>query len=189
MKQMLSTLIVILLIIASLIVLFSDNVKIFDISSKKVFLKSIGNVDRTELEEVKSVIEKYTDYECIITNENLTIKSEVINASYLNQQVSRTKHYMYAKEFPIDVYISDKKLKHNNISSLGVCFGNTIFVYKNRYLKSTILHELLHNYGLDHCEEDCVMSTKPTNDWDEKNDKPIFCKHHHHQVKSKLKNY
>ena len=77
---------------------------------------------------------------------------------------------------PITIYVTDTELVDQNERISGICYGNSIYIHSTIYTNQTITHELLHSFGLDHCENrGCIMSINNRDRWNNQTDMPIFC--------------
>lgn len=127
--------------------------------SQIIYISALGNVDESDLEFASSVIQDFygfevtilpqTDIDPYILNSDGTIHS-VKACSKLDRDV-RT------------VYITEELLYDNRgVLLRGTTSGdnNTIIVRgETRFLRETLIHEIGHSFGLDHCEDlTCVMA-------------------------------
>ena len=109
--------------------------------------------------------------------------SENIESTELNNKINGSQNFSFDKNKPIKIYLTKSNLMLNGQKVCGVSFGNSIYINtKMKFrLKTTLVHEISHSLGLKHCENICIMNVKYNPNklskiWDNKNDRPIFCK-------------
>ena len=138
-----------------------------------VYIKGLNSYDAASLEIIKETIEKF-GFSCKIDNPIQTSYNGMLCSEYQNE-LGNDLYFDYDDDNPITIYVTDTELVDQNIRVSGLCYGNSIYIDTNPTLiKETVIHELLHSFGLKHCENKCVMSIS-SGVWDYNTDKPIFC--------------
>ena len=128
-------------------------------STPTIYVRALGNVDNSDLVSTSEIIQDFYGFNVVIKSQ-VDVTSSMLNSSgYLNSMYT-------CMELDGDVktiYITENLLYDNNdILLRGTTSGdnNTIVVRgETRFLRETVIHELGHAFGLDHCEDlTCVMA-------------------------------
>lgn len=159
----------------------------FDRKNQTILITTMGSIKKQTISEIVQYIEKLTEY-----------KYQISEKSYPKiEKLETKKHFIglkrgfaiYDKSKPIEIIITDSEtLLYENTLIRGVCFGNTIYISQNYGLKETLIHEILHNFGLDHCNENCIMNFYSNEVWNDKIDKPNLCTLHKSKLSGALPN-
>lgn len=112
------------------------------------------------------------------------------DCSKIQKELGHFPLYLLNTFLDINIYITRDELYSGDIKINGITYGNEIYVNSCELLKKVIIHELLHNYSMNHCGSYyCIMSNNPSRvTWDVKNDKPIFCLNCKKQLPLYIKN-
>jgi hypothetical protein len=145
-----------------------------DVQSVNVYIKGLNSYDASSLETIKETLEKFGFIckidEPIQTSYNGTLCSELQN------ELSNDSYFDFDDGESITIYVTNNDLVDQNISVAGLCYGNSIYISNTIYVNQTITHELLHSFGLEHCENSgCIMSINNRDRWNNQTDMPIFC--------------
>lgn len=128
-------------------------------SLKEIHIVGLDNVSDADLNYASSVIENFYGYKVEIY-ENLDTPSDVYypNSRTINADnyVNRYRHQVKTIYLTYDlVYQGDLRLRGYTYIN-----GNTILVRADRsFMKETLIHEIGHTLGLDHCGDlTCIMA-------------------------------
>lgn len=144
---------------------------------KKISLHGLNDITKKDLKNLKKELQNI-GYDTIFINENIFYKenTEVISVYEL---------FEYIREFNtpnhINIYLTNSKIEcdGDNVDGVSRKIDNSIIIYNVSpdINKTLVLHEIVHLYNIDHCENDCIMDHgKKTYDaWDKKTNRPIFC--------------
>ena len=142
---------------------------------------------------IKNTIEKFYGFKCQIKKDLNTeykgdtdkflFKTKIISydCDKIQNELGNYAIYNYDKSSDINIYITKSEIYNNHENVNGVTFGNEIYITTDLpevWFKRVIVHEISHNFGLDHCTSGkCAMDSETSRSdfWDTKNDKPIFC--------------
>lgn len=145
-------------------------------STKFIYILPFGDVDVKHLTHVKKSIEDFYGYKCIITNQ-VNASSTFLTKSKTKYDANKIlKHFNSVKN---RVLLTNKDIATNKngnpeygIFGLGYRPGTTCIISTKRLIKNNpdsvilkrlqkiVLHELGHNFGLEHCKYDlkCLMN-------------------------------
>jgi hypothetical protein len=161
-------------------VFFADGINVSNYNSSddvevEVYLSGLNSYDDSTLVEIKDLIESF-GYNCEITDPTQTAyQNDIMVCSEIQEELGGNLSFEYDDSEPITIYFTNSKLIDGNLRVSGLCYGNTILARNNKHIKETIIHELLHSFGLGHCENVCIMNSNKFNGWDSASNKPIFC--------------
>jgi hypothetical protein len=128
-------------------------------NEKTFYITGLDDVSQSDLEYTKEIIESFYGYHCVI-NESITTPNEAcsdgtINAFSCVNMLGNSKKTLY---------LTNKLLVDDGVDLRGFTTinGETIIVRANRgFMKGTIIHEIGHTLGLEHCSDlTCVMATQ-----------------------------
>ena len=182
-------LVIFAIIFSSYIVFFTDDVpsknteKIESENSDiKVYIRGLDNFERGNLDIIKSIIEKKYGLICKIESSVTTsykddddkkdcdvLQEELGLTNTFTRSFGKSFGWVYDESEPITIYNTNSELSERKIGEVdGLCYGNTIYLssptdfpsfLKKPYIEMSVIHELSHSFGMDHCHETCVMNT------------------------------
>jgi predicted Zn-dependent protease len=129
-----------------------DNKKLVDF-----YIRPLGEVDETDLSDAVKILRDFYQYNCIIKprvdiSENMKIQGtdEILSAK---ESLDELSHYGNT------IFIADKRLWHLS-ECKGFTNGTSIIVKGDKsIMKETLLHEIGHTLGLNHCDKrSCIMA-------------------------------
>ncbi len=167
---------------------------IFNIAySQTIIVRSLNDCGVNDINKTVTVLRNLYSFDITIVDKyNFKEKNGSIDCDDLNQKISNNKRFEYNPNKPINIFLTNSDLLiKKNIKVRGVCYGNNIYINSKskRQIKTTLVHELSHTFGLKHCENICIMNIKYNPDhinmiWNGKINKPVFCG----KCKEQLKN-
>jgi len=143
---------------------------------KTVYIQPLGNVNNESLITVKTSIEKFYGYKCVIqpkvllTDDILAKSKTRYEASKILKKFDSNKNLLIITE--VDIATKHRGSNEYGIMGLGyrpgkTCVVSTFRMRKNvskekilERLTKVSIHEVGHNLGLDHCDYDrtCIMN-------------------------------
>jgi hypothetical protein len=129
-----------------------DNKKLVDF-----YIRPLGEVDETDLSDAVKILRDFYQYNCIIKprvdiSENMKIQGtdDILSAKETLNELS---------QYGNTIFIADKRLWHLS-ECKGFTNGTSIIVKGDKsIMKETLLHEIGHTLGLDHCDKrSCIMA-------------------------------
>lgn len=166
-------------------ILISSCNNIVNYDSPKINIIGIGNFSEQDLEIVKSTVESNFPYNCEILKNDQNNIEDVIDCEVRQNEMFGNPNFNFDKEKDIIIFLTDNDLVSLGKKVRGVTYGNTIYIcsQNTKQIKSTLCHELAHNFGVEHCHNECIMnidnsqSVKRYNNayWCDSLNKPIFC--------------
>lgn len=141
------------------------------------------NYDSKKLEKVRKTIQDFYGYKCVIGTSVVTpVNPIVLDCDIVQEDFGNSTDFSYDGG-DITIYVSNSNLVVRGEDVKGVCYGNEIYAEsKMKDIKVTVIHELAHSFGLEHCKNQCIMNAYTFYNWDITTDTPNFCQ----QCKNKL---
>lgn len=141
--------------------------------TQKVNIVALGDVDYQTLQNASQIISDFWGYDTNISDEKQEITSDIIlHDDVLDAWKCVT---ILPKNEDITVYITLNPLYQDDTKLRGftTLYGKSVIARGNmNFLKETLIHEIGHTKGLDHCSDStCVMAIN-NDEWDSNN----FCK-------------
>jgi archaemetzincin len=153
--------------------------KILSIKKETIIhIVPLGNIDKKYPELVKTYIEDFYGFECVIdstqplTKDILASSGTRYEASKIITKFNSDKNTLLLTDVDIAIFDKEKNIKEYGIIGLGFRPGKTCVVSTFRIrrhvsekkmldrLQKVSIHEVGHNLGLDHCVHDrkCLMN-------------------------------
>ncbi len=161
---------------------------------KTIYIQPLGEVSPEYIALVKKSIKTFYGFECIIKPEKAITKNML---SPIKKRIDADKAILQNLSFDNYLFITEKDICHrkdqNNteygILGLGGIYGKTCIISTFRLkrdvskqktlerLEKVALHEIGHNLGLNHCEnnKECMMSAAKGKIQQVDNEKVWFC--------------
>ena len=131
--------------------------------SDTLYVFGDNTVNHSVLLNTKQIIESYFGLNVKISDERITLESDLFNNDgYLKSEKTLTRFDDNNDKIIITNY-GCKNYENHNISGVSEGeFGNTVLVtlfdINSQRFKETVIHEISHNFGLDHCDNyNCLM--------------------------------
>ena len=130
-----------------------------ELKKKVVYLRGLGKFTPSDLEEFKGHIKELYNYNVVILDPVQT-KSQMYTPDGRSLEVSECIFSLnnYDKT---TIYITDENLVTEDLEVRGGTYLNckTVIIESGNYNKDTVLHELGHTLGLEHCDNPkCLMA-------------------------------
>lgn len=145
-------------------------------SDIKVYVRGLDNFERVNLYIIKSIIEKKYGLICKIESSVNTsykddnnkdcdlLQEELGLTNTFTRSFGKSFGWVYDESEPITIYNTNSELSEREIGKVdGLCYGNSIYISSSidqlkTYIEETAIHELSHSFGMDHCNEKCLMN-------------------------------
>jgi archaemetzincin len=122
-----------------------------------VYVRALGDVDSGDLDYAANVIQNFFGYNVIFLP-SISITESMIENGYMES----TNALVSIKEDRKVINIVDRELYQDGKLLRGIASGDekTIIVRGEKsFMNETIVHEIGHTFGLDHCSDlTCVMA-------------------------------
>ena len=130
-----------------------------DVKDQVIYISGLGDFNQSDLETASKEITDVFGFKCEIIDPTSTYKElytsdNKIDVTSCGQLLNHTNK---------TVYITNEYIYQDEIvSGAAISNGNFVIVSNNfNSFKKTVLHELGHTFGMDHCNNDkCVMATR-----------------------------
>jgi hypothetical protein len=185
MKSKITNIFTVALLVFTIYTLFIEDAlkPMFFSDDKSINLVGLNYHSESDMQKLKKTIEDFYGYDCVITNPVNTEENQlVVDCGLVQQEFGNTTSFDYDGG-DITIYVSNSDLVADGKNVKGVCYGNEIYIESDpENVKITVIHELAHSFGLEHCENQCIMNTYTLKNWNYSSDTPHFCE----SCKSKL---
>lgn len=180
---------IILVFLFSIWIYQINNLYIGDNDKIHINLIGLNSHNDSDVYVVKDVIKQYFGFDCSIKGDVKTkyhgdiipflLKTNLysFDCSKIQKELGHRPIFFFNIFGDVNIYITKDELYVDDVNINGITYGNEIYVNSENNLKRVVIHELLHNYGMNHCYDyHCLMSNNPYRvGWDVKKDKPNFC--------------
>jgi hypothetical protein len=131
--------------------------------SDTLYVVGDNTVNYSDLTNTKQIIESYFGLNVKISDDRIVFDSDLFdNKGYLMGSKTLTRFDDENDKIIITNYVC-KNYDNQNISGVSEGeLGNTVLVtlfdINSQIFKETVIHEISHNFGLDHCDKyNCLM--------------------------------
>jgi len=132
----------------------------FNPNKDTFFIRPYGNVDESDLIDAIQIIKEEFNFTCVVQPMIPIDESLIITNSKNILEAHQTLKSLKVNKKTL--YITENKLWTNKIYLRGYSFlnGNVMIVQGDKnFLRETIIHEIGHIFGLDHCgDKTCIMA-------------------------------
>ena len=170
-----------------------------------VFLQPLGKVDEKYITTIVNGVEKFYGTKVVVLN-NVKLTDDLLTDSKLRYSAPKILDKFHSNKnklviTQVDIATPDPRSPEWGIFGLGECPGTTCTVSTFRIRRNAsdslifarlvkiCLHEIGHNYGLNHCERDenCMMTSAHGTIKQVDNEKLYFCDYCMNFIKNKQK--
>ncbi len=141
---------------------------------RKIYLIGMNSYDLSILSHIEDNLE-FLGYDCEISQ---PVSAHSQDCNEIQDEFGNFSSFYQNDGDAISVYFTDGLIYDGDKRVRGLCYGDYIYARETEGKKGsleTVVHELLHSYGLEHCENECVMNSRCYYRWDTINKKPILC--------------
>jgi hypothetical protein len=127
-----------------------------DTTSQVVYISGLGDYDQSDLEVASKAITEMYGIECQIIDPTATTGDLYTSEGKLDAMTCSNSLNTVNKT----VYVTNEYvISHDRIVCGSSTFnGNFIIVSDNfNDVKNTTIHEMAHTFGLDHCDNQCIL--------------------------------
>jgi predicted Zn-dependent protease len=133
----------------------------YENEKETMFLVPIGNVSPKRIEQAEKIIKKHFGYSVQIRG-RIVLRNELYVAGTTILDAEKCLQELKSKSRTI--YLTNQKLSIDHgmdvIWGFATVGGTNALVYTEKNIEPTIVHEIGHNYGLNHCKNShCIMAT------------------------------
>jgi hypothetical protein len=124
-----------------------------------IYIRGLGKYQKSDLKKASKIIKEFYGFPCKIIGSVKTIKYMY---SKNGKSLDDYKTLSYLKSDSTILYVTDEKITQGSLDLRGAALplsNNIIVVGDMSFMKSTLIHEIGHLLGLDHCNDlTCVMA-------------------------------
>ena len=127
-------------------------------SKNTVIIKGLGDVSESTLKKSAKIIENFYGFDTQIEG-----SVEVLDNFYYNNTdtIDGDVCLQNIRENVKTIYVTNHPLKGSNLDLRGYTYlyGDVVLVKAGGHLEETLIHEMGHTFGLEHCEDlSCIMA-------------------------------
>ena len=127
--------------------------------NETVYISGLGDFNQSDLEFASKEVTKVFGINCEIIDPVKTT-SELYSDN--TRKLDKEKCASVLRPSNKTIYITNEYFDDENISGISMKNGKLVVASNTcNHLKKTILHELGHTFGMDHCDDNkCIMGTR-----------------------------
>jgi hypothetical protein len=129
------------------------------VEDQVIYISGLGDFNQSDLEFASKEVTKVFGINCEIIDPVKTT-SELYSDN--TRKLDKEKCASVLRPSNKTIYITNEYFDDENISGISMKNGKLVVASNTcNHLKKTILHELGHTFGMDHCDDNkCIMGTR-----------------------------
>lgn len=129
------------------------------VEDQVIYISGLGDFNQSDLEFASKEVTKVFGIKCEIID---PVKTTPELYSDNTKKLDREKCGSVLRPSNKTIYITNEYFDDKNISGIAMKNGKLVVASNTcNHLKKTILHELGHTFGMDHCDDNkCIMGTR-----------------------------
>jgi hypothetical protein len=129
------------------------------VEDQVIYISGLGDFNQSDLEFASKEVTKVFGIKCEIID---PVKTTPELYSDNTKKLDREKCGSVLRPSNKTIYITNEYFDDKNISGIAMKNGKLVVASNTcNHLKNTILHELGHTFGMDHCDDNkCIMGTR-----------------------------
>ncbi len=129
------------------------------VEDQVIYISGLGDFNQSDLEFASKEVTKVFGIKCEIID---PVKTTPELYSDNTKKLDREKCGSVLRPSNKTIYIKNEYFDDKNISGIAMKNGKLVVASNTcNHLKKTILHELGHTFGMDHCDDNkCIMGTR-----------------------------
>lgn len=145
-------------------------------NNHSVNLIGLNEFNSEYLKKAKKIIEDNFNIRCEIKKPlKIDYSESNFDCGKAQLNLGYSPYKSHDDDLDVNVFITNENLYSVGQKVRGVCYGNQIYIEQYSGFSATVVHELLHSFGLEHCKNECIMNSMAKNRWNSKSNTPIYC--------------